>query len=1086
MRLILLLLFFISGGCGLGYEILWTRYLELILGNTTFSVASILSSFMLGFAMGSYYAGKKCNNLGFKAFYFYILCELFIGVFAVCSPYVFQYINFPLRFFYKEFNNNFYVFSIIKFVLITMVLIIPTSLMGATFPLMVETMGVFTSKIGRWSSMLYASNLLGAGAFIAFSLLLFLPKLTLDGTILFFAFLNFCIFVIGLILSQSLRFKVFNLRSKVQSLAYNKVNVRTENFHFQPKEKSMMILYLISGFCSFSLEIVWTRYYVLLAGGSIYSFGMILFGWIIGLGIGSFLSSFFLDKKRGYYLSLGILLFILAIFAFAEFKFITTIIYPQKFDFEFGMGFILLFSLFILVIIGLFIIIVFFEEIKDYYFSFAILQLIVAIFTLMEYVWITLTPYFYMIFYPSQENLFFKDRFTTLWDIVSKYFSSNFEYETVLKILLIFKGILLPTICLGAMLPMLLRGFVLSGISPTKSASLLYIFNCMGAVIGSWVTSFFLIPVFGLKHTNNILAFIFILLFFVSLEFLSRKTEIMKVILLIVALIFVGGAIYYQTQTNNDALLSGVYLYGTYFKDVEQFTDALKYKKRLFLYEGLTSIVDVKNTENEPFNITLSVNGKVDASSFNDLETQVLSGHLGLFYNINAKNVMVIGLGSGITAGAISLYDMVKNIEIVEIEKGVVEAAKKYYRNDNYFVLDNPKVRLVLDDARSYVFLTDKKYDLIVSEPSNPWLTGASSLFTKEFFINVKERLADDGVFVQWFHTYYMHPHLVKSLIKTFASIFPEVVLHSVFREDYQSYSNDIFLVGSNKKLTLDYLHLKKIFSNKKILKDLLRIGIYNPSQIFTTLYLHKKDIESIAADKNIKFNTDKNMYVEFSASKYLGKQNLSTMTHNEIEKVKTVFIPDIKNYEIKKLVEFDFIKKIVFNIRADDIVRAIPSFIRCHSEGNILCGIGLFYLYLRDSKNDFAHKFLVKKLRRKIPKENFLDLLLYYNNLQDNHRIMKNILLKMNRMLVPESAFLEKTAYYFKGISYLDKFFEFLKRAIKKDKNNLHLYNVITREAKNYNRIQEYIKYYKIMLKVMYGYNLANKIFVKKFWWAK
>ncbi|MFN7181398.1 MAG: hypothetical protein ACK4NF_01800, partial [Planctomycetota bacterium] len=115
-----------------------------------------------------------------------------------------------------------------------------------------------------------------------------------------------------------------------------------------------------------------------------------------------------------------------------------------------------------------------------------------------------------------------------------------------------------------------------------------------------------------------------------------------------------------------------------------------------------------------------------DASSYFDLETQVFSGHLGLFYNQNVNNVLVIGLGSGVTAGSVSLYDNVKNIKIVEIEEGVVKAAKKYFHNVNYNVLNNPKVDLIIDDGRSFLFFTQEKFDLIISEPSNPWLTGAS------------------------------------------------------------------------------------------------------------------------------------------------------------------------------------------------------------------------------------------------------------------------------------------------------------------------------------------------------------------------
>ncbi|MFN7181399.1 MAG: hypothetical protein ACK4NF_01805, partial [Planctomycetota bacterium] len=537
MKLILLLLFFISGGCGLGYEVLWTRYLELIFGNTTFSVATILSAFMFGFAGGSYLGGKKSCNLGFQAFYYYLLCELIIGIFAVFSPFILRLLNYPLLTIYKISGNNFYIISSVKFILAIVILLIPTSLMGATFPLMVEAISVLTLKRSKWSAILYASNLLGAGTFIALSMFIFLPKLTLNGTIFLFALLNFSIFVIGFIL---FKFTTKSAGQKTETtIVKAKLQLKTEH-------RLTLLLYLLSGICSFSFEIVWTRYYILLTGGAVYSFAMLLFSWIIGLGIGSFLVSIFLEK------------------------------------------------------------------VKDYHFSFALLQLIVAVCGLAQYIWITLTPYFYMMVYPSSSNNFFRDNIEFLWKFASKFFQYPFEYKTTVRIILVFSGVIIPTICLGAILPVLMRGFILSGIAPAQSASLLYIFNCLGAVIGSWLTSFIFIPYLGLKYTNNLLSFLCMGIFFVAIEFLSSKKELTKIVFLLIAIIVTGTTMHYQTQTTQDALLSGVYLYGGYYKNIEDFVDTLQFKKRVFLYEGLTSIVDVKYTSHTPYNLSLSINGKVD------------------------------------------------------------------------------------------------------------------------------------------------------------------------------------------------------------------------------------------------------------------------------------------------------------------------------------------------------------------------------------------------------------------------------------------------------------------------------------------
>jgi spermidine synthase len=1011
MKLFLLFIFFLSGGCGLGYELLWTRYLELIFGNTTFSTAAILSSFMLGFAIGALGGSKLCKEKGFKALPYYLLCELLIGIFALFSPIILSNIHYLLLFLSKLLENNFYIFSIFKFLFVIMVLFIPTTLMGATFPFMIEAISSIVKYKSKWSSLMYAANLVGAAMSILFSLLFFLPRFNLDKTIYLFALINILIFIVGFTAYKYYR----NIPPITKTASFEYIKP------FEKPQKVILFLYLICGICSFALEIVWTRYYILLAGGSIYSFGFILFAWIIGLGIGSFLISFVIEK------------------------------------------------------------------IKDYYFAFSLLCIVSAILVCSEYLWITLTPYFYMYFYPSAENIYFKDTLPWLYKFLSPYFKYAFEYKFFIKSILIFIGIIGPTVCIGMTLPVLLKGLSSQGVASSVAISFLYIFNCLGAVVGSWLVSFLLIPLLGLRLTNNLIAFLYVVVFFVTLEFFTYKKEIVKIAILIVVIFLLGGVLYLQTTTHTGGLSSGVYLYGVYYTSLEGFVNNLEKKKNLFSYEGLTSIVDVKASTDSPFNLALYINGKVDASSFYDLDTQIFSGHLGMFYNKNVRNVLIIGLGSGITAGSVGLYPHVEKIDIVEIEKGVIEAAKKYFANDNYNILNNSKTNLIIDDARSFVFFTPKKYDLIISEPSNPWLSGASSLFTKEFFEIIKSKLNDDGVFVQWFHLYHISSTLVKSLFKAFLSAFPEVAIHCIYKDSSESYSADILLVGSKKKLQLDYHHLEAIFSQRKIRKDLLRIELYHPAQIINTFYLANNDIKNFAHSSNIPTNSDKNMLIEFSAAKYLENRELVTPNHKEMQDFKTIFFPTLLNYDYKKLLEFNFIYQTIERIPADNLVKATSNILKCylHSK-DLTCAIALFYLYIRNAKFDIAQKFLNKKLKKKVSQEVFLNLLLHLHIFKSPISVRRNILIKMNRLNIKESVFLAKAALYFRDINDIPKFFKFLKKAIKKDRNNLALYNLLLTEAVRFNRMKEYTTYYKIATKKKYGYRMATKLIYKHLYWIR
>ena len=215
----------------------------------------------------------------------------------------------------------------------------------------------------------------------------------------------------------------------------------------------------------------------------------------------------------------------------------------------------------------------------------------------------------------------------------------------------------------------------------------------------------------------------------------------------------------------------------------------------IFYDEGLTSVVTVARDRSDG-NIWLANNGKVDASSQGDLKTQVLLGQLGFAFRPDAREVMVVGLASGITAGSVTLRPSPRAIDIVEIEPVIVEASREF-NEFNHRPLDDPRVRLVLDDARSHLMrVPDGHYDLAISEPSNPWISGVSNLFTREFFELGKRKLSPSGVWVQWLHCYEMSADDLRSLLATFAAVYPEV---QVFRVD----AADLVVLGSRASLRL-------------------------------------------------------------------------------------------------------------------------------------------------------------------------------------------------------------------------------------------------------------------------------------------
>jgi len=281
----------------------------------------------------------------------------------------------------------------------------------------------------------------------------------------------------------------------------------------------------------------------------------------------------------------------------------------------------------------------------------------------------------------------------------------------------------------------------------------------------------------------------------------------------------------------------------------------------LFYKEGLSAVVTV-GKDRVSDNIWLAINGKVDASSHGDLETQVLLAHLPLFFRPDSKKALVIGLASGITAGSVTLHSGTSSIDIIELEPSVVDASHEFDEY-NYRPLDDPRVDLYINDARNHLLLAeDYTYDVVISEPSNPWLSGVSNLFTWEFFQLGKQKLRKGGVWSQWVHTYAMTPDDLKSLLATFADTYAYVL---VFRVD----TMDLVLLGSDEPLLLDASINNGIFiRSKRVSESLYTIGFNTPEDILSLYMFGRNTLLKMTG--NVELNTDDNMLIEHSAPLHL------------------------------------------------------------------------------------------------------------------------------------------------------------------------------------------------------------------------
>ncbi len=224
--------------------------------------------------------------------------------------------------------------------------------------------------------------------------------------------------------------------------------------------------------------------------------------------------------------------------------------------------------------------------------------------------------------------------------------------------------------------------------------------------------------------------------------------------------------------------------------------------------------------------VSLVTNGKADASNGTDMSTQMLIGHVPMLFHPNPRDVLVVGLGSGVTAASVLTHHPGTSVDCVEILPEVKEAAR-WFAPWNNQVLDNPELNLVIDDARSFIRTSGRRYDVIVSEPPNPWMAGVGNLFAREFYKDCLVHLRGDGLMVQFFHAYEMSDDLVQVMARTFIESFPHVYTFNT-----GSAQADFIFLGSRTPLNVDFRRFRERFEAPDVRRDLARIGLRSPSAL--------------------------------------------------------------------------------------------------------------------------------------------------------------------------------------------------------------------------------------------------------------
>ncbi len=766
------LCFTLSGAAGLIYEVLWMRMLGLVFGATTIAISVVLAAFMGGLAFGSSLAAKVAPRI-IRPLRAYAWIEIAIGVYALALPAALRAIDYLDATFWQRVHPDPFSFAIVRFVLATVVLLIPTAFMGATLPVIVGAIRQYGATAPRIISRFYGLNLIGAVIGTLTSGFLLLPGFGMRVTLWIAAVTNLMIGTIVLILAPraSLPSAVVSQRPD-SDVSASKTPVASH----APVDRALWFTCAFaSGFVTIGMQVVWSRVLSMIIGSSTYAFTMVLALFLVGLAIGAWIVGF---RKNTETVRLRRLVFIVQ--------------------------FLVVFSLFV---------------------SFRLTSAV--------------------------PGLLIRIGFALSIDSWHGLLALQIFAATVL--------VLVPAALMGMIMPLVLV-WTAGGGAPEKLVGQAYALNTVGAISGAVVTTFVLIPVATTRLA--VFAMVAITIFIAAVAYRPLKAALDAPLSRSLA---VGGAavltivgLFLWPRLNLNELSIGAY--DSFVRVLAQSRSVpdqpnLPNDHQLLMYEeGRTATVSVRRD----WGITsVAINGRTNASDADDMPTQIMLGQLGVLVAPKLENALIVGFATGVTAGSV-LQSPIQSVDCVELERAAISSAR-FFEHVNNHPLKDARLRMIVDDVRTYLRVNPAKYDVIISEPSHPWVPGVANLFTREFFALGRERLRDQGIFVQWLQIYQLSNESLRSILATFNEAFPHV---AVFRVQGAAKGKDLILLGSHQPIDLNLMTQRLNDHGTQL--ELSRLGLHSAEDVRAWLVCDERGLRP--AVTGVVINTDDNMHVETAA----------------------------------------------------------------------------------------------------------------------------------------------------------------------------------------------------------------------------
>lgn len=814
MKALLFLCFFLSGASSLVLELVWTRQLGLVFGSTTLAICTVLSAFMGGLALGSWLAGRLAdrwssasNRHRHYAMLGYAIAEGGIGLYALLVPLLLRGYPALNTQVWHLVGDNYALLTLFRFVATAALLLLPTTLMGATLPLLSRHLIQLREDLGRIGANvggLYAANTFGAVAGTALAGFALLPEIGVRATNATAAVADIGLAVVVLLLRRrTLRrpeqwFSVETTPTS-QGAAVAPTAAETtasdaataappESIPLVPPSaitpttrRLVLAAFAVSGATAMTYQVLWTRALAIVIGSSIYSFTLILLAFLVGLAGGAaIMSRLSAHAERP-----------LAWLAATHFATVLMV----------GLSLLLI------------------DKLPAAFLAF-------------------LRPTPGQVGSASVDDIMF--------------------YQFVLAAL----PVLPATFVMGGVLPLTIRVLSAGLGRVARDVGGAYSMNTLGAIVGSFAAGFVVLPLLGLDRGLRV-AILFSAATSALVLLVCEAAVSRRVVAAVACLGFAGVATIQAPRWDLEHFQAGLFRISLAREILESGRWATP--ELVYYHDGTSTTVSVERWGQH---LAMKNNGKVDASNGDDMPTQIMVGLMPLLFHPTAlerpPTVAVVGYGSGVTVGAATQFP-IAHLDAVELEPAVYAAARLFDLVNHRPHL-NPKVRLIEGDGRNFLAQTPAEgglYDVIISEPSNPWITGVSNLFTRDYWIEAKARLADDGVFCQWAQLYELSPANVKTILRTFSEVFPYTYVFAA-----EDLSSDLILVAANHPLSLDLARLARNFHLPQLAAELKRADVLAPEDILAYLLLTPEEIAAFTMGSPI--NTDDNALIEFAAPRDL------------------------------------------------------------------------------------------------------------------------------------------------------------------------------------------------------------------------